>query len=51
MFGLEVHCVPFTIEFPLTLPVGHDPNDLGVGPAHGAYQRAQGEPGQGYNTG
>ena len=30
MFSLEVHCVPFTIKFPLTLPVGQDPNDLKV---------------------
>ena len=30
MFGLEVHDVPFTIELPLTQPVGQDPDDLGV---------------------
>ena len=30
MFGLEVHRVSFSIEFPLTLPVGQDPNDLRV---------------------
>ena len=30
MFGLEVHDVPFTIKLPLTLPVGQDPDDLGV---------------------
>ena len=30
MFGLEVHSVPFTIELPLTPPVGQDPDDLGV---------------------
>ena len=30
MFGLEVHGVPFTIELPLTPPVGQDPNDLRV---------------------
>ena len=30
MFGLEVHYVPFTIKFPLTFPVGQDPNDLRV---------------------
>ena len=30
MFGLEVHCVPFAIELPRTLPVGQNPEDLGV---------------------
>ena len=30
MFGLEVHGVPFTIELPLTLPVGQDSDDLRV---------------------
>ena len=30
MFGLEVHGVPFTIELPLTPPIGKDPDDLGV---------------------
>ena len=30
MFGLEVHRLPFTINLPLTLPVGQYPNDLGV---------------------
>ena len=30
MFGLEVHDVPFSIELPLTQPVGQDPEDLGV---------------------
>ena len=30
MFGLEVHCVPFTIELPLTPPVGQDLEDLRV---------------------
>ena len=30
MFGLEVHGVPFAINLPLTLPVGQDPEDLGV---------------------
>ena len=30
MFGLEVQGVPFTIELPLTPPVGQDPDDLGV---------------------
>ena len=30
MLGLEVHSVPFTIELPLTPPVGQDPDDLGV---------------------
>ena len=30
MLGLEVHGVPFTVKFQLTLPVGQDPDDLGV---------------------
>ena len=30
MLSLEVHGVPFTIELPLTSPVGQDPDDLGV---------------------
>ena len=30
MFGLEVHGVPFTIELPLTPPVGQDSEDLRV---------------------
>ena len=30
MFGLEVHGVPFAIEFPLTQPVSQDPKDLRV---------------------
>ena len=30
MFGLEVHCVPFAIELPLTPPVSQDPEDLRV---------------------
>ena len=30
MFGLEVHGVPFTIQLPLTPPVGQDTDDLGV---------------------
>ena len=30
MFGLEVHSVPFTIDLPLTPPVGQDPEDLEV---------------------
>ena len=30
MFGLEVHSVPFTVKFPLTLPVGQHPKDLGI---------------------
>ena len=30
MFGLEVHLFPFTINLPLTLPVGQYPNDLRV---------------------
>ena len=30
MFGLELHSMPFTIELPLTPPVGQDSEDLGV---------------------
>ena len=30
VFGLQVHDVPFTIELPLTPPVGQNPDDLGV---------------------
>ena len=30
MFGLEMHGVPFTIELPLTPPIGQDPDDVGV---------------------
>ena len=30
MFGLKVHDVLFAIELPFTLPVGQDPDDLGV---------------------
>ena len=30
MFGLEVHRFPFTINLPLTLPVGQYPNDFRV---------------------
>ena len=30
MFGLEVHRMPFTINLPLTLPVGQYPNDFRV---------------------
>ena len=30
MLGLEVHGVPFTIEFPFTPPVGQGLDDLGV---------------------
>ena len=30
MFGLEVHSVPFTVEYPLTVPIGQHPKDLGV---------------------
>ena len=29
-FGLEVHGMLFTIELPLTPPIGQDPEDLGV---------------------
>ena len=30
MFGLEVHSVSFTVEFPLNVPIGQHPKDLGV---------------------
>ena len=30
MFGLEVDGVALTVEFPLTLAISQDPNDLGV---------------------
>ena len=30
MFGLEVHSMPFTVKFPLTVPVGQHLKDLGV---------------------
>ena len=30
VFGLEVHCVPFTVQFPLALPIGQHPNDFRI---------------------
>ena len=30
VFGLEVHHVPLTIQFPLALPVGQHPKDFGI---------------------
>ena len=30
MFGLEVHSVPFTVKFPLTVPIGQHPKDLEI---------------------
>ena len=30
VFGLEVHGVPFTVKWPLSLPVGQHPKDLGI---------------------
>ena len=30
VFGLELHCVPFTVQFPLTLPVGQHHKDFGI---------------------
>ena len=30
VFCLEVHGVPFTVKFPLTLPVGQQPKDLRI---------------------
>ena len=30
VFFLEVHCVPFTVQFPLSLPVGQHPKDFGI---------------------
>ena len=29
-FGLEVHYMPFIVKFPLTVPVGQHPKDLGI---------------------
>ena len=44
MFGLEVHGMPFTIELPLTLPVGQDPEDLRVvGPLIKPIKRLKGD--------
>ena len=30
VFSLEVHFMPFTVQFPLTLPVGQHPKDFGI---------------------
>ena len=30
VFGLEVHCVPFIVQFPLTLLVGQHSMDFGI---------------------
>ena len=30
VFGLEVYCMPFTVQFPLTLPVSQHPKDFGI---------------------
>ena len=30
VFGLEVHCVPFIVQFPLALPVDQHPKDFGI---------------------
>ena len=44
MFGLKVHGVPFTIELPLTSPVGQDPEDLMVvGPLMELIKRLRGD--------
>ena len=44
MFGLEVHCVPFAIELPHTLPVGQNPEDLEVvGPLMEPIKRLRGD--------
>ena len=43
MFGLEVHCVTFAIELACTLPVGQNPEDLGVvGPLMEPIKRLRG---------
>ena len=43
MFGLEVHCMPFTIELLLTPPVGQDSEDLRVvGPLIEPIKRLEG---------
>ena len=52
MFGLEVHCVPFAIELPRTLPIGQNQEDLGVvGPLMEPIKRLRGGPGQDYRIG
>ena len=30
VFGFEVHCMPFIVQFPLALPVGQHPKDFGI---------------------
>ena len=30
VFGLEVYCVPFIVQFPLTLPVGEHPKNFEI---------------------
>ena len=30
VFGLEVHCVPFTVQFPLALLVDQHPKEFGI---------------------
>ena len=52
MFGLEVHDVPFTIDLPLTPPIGQDPDDLGVvWSLIELIKRLRGGPGQDYRIG
>ena len=52
MFGLEVHCMPFAIELPRTLPVGQNPKDLEVvGSLMEPIKRLRGGPGQDYRIG
>ena len=44
MFGLEVHCMPFAIELPHTLPIGQNPEDLRVvGPLMEPIKRLRGD--------
>ena len=52
IFSLEVHDVPFTIELPLTSPIGQDPEDLRVvGPLIDPIKRLRGGLGQDYRIG
>ena len=30
VFGLEVHCVPFIVQFPFSLPIGQHPKNFGI---------------------
>ena len=30
VFGLEVHCMPFIVQFPLALPIGQNLKNFGI---------------------